>query len=150
MRNPLSTIGWFCAAFWLYFAMLKGYESRPDWNIVTVSLGFCFLFILFSLVFAYLRTLELKFEQLTKILSDTFVKLAAIEQQNFTRYNSYGQQPSNIHVTFQGNGVKWEADAMDFMSVEDLEKERKKAEKAEDYEKAAIIQKKIDQKKKRS
>lgn len=150
MRNPLSTIGWFCAAFWLCFALLKGYESRPDWNVVIVSLGFCFLFILFSLVFAYLRTLELKFDQLTKVLSDTFVKLAAIEQQNFTRYH-YGQPPpSNIHVTFQGNGVKWEANAMDFMSVEDLEKERKKAEKAEDYERAALIQKKIDQKKKSS
>lgn len=146
MRNPISIFGFVLAFLCFSFGALELYEVRTDWMAVTIGFGFMFMFILFSLVFAYLRTLEIKFDQLTKILSDTFVRLAAIQQQNHERY-TYGY-PSPIHVTFQGSGVKREVDAMDFMSLEDLEKERKKAEKAEDYERAAIIQKKIDQKKK--
>lgn len=147
MKNPISILGFVLAFLCFSFSVIELYEVRTDWMAATIGFGFMFMFILFSLTFAYLRTLEIKFDQLTKILSDTFVRLAAIQQQNHERY-SYGYPPP-IHVTFQGNGVKWEADAMDFMSLEDLEKERKKAEKAEDYERAAIIQKKIDQKRKR-
>lgn len=112
------------------------YLSRTDWSVVMTSYGFMVLFALFALMFGYLNDLEKKFDHLTKVLSDTFVKLAAIERSRDKM--GFG---SNITFSFQNSMEP----AIDTMSLEDLENERRKAEKNEDYERAALIQKKIDQ-----
>lgn len=142
MRNAW---GYVVAAFWLFLALVKAYETRVDWMAVCVCLGFSMLFVMLSLVLSYLTVLETKFDILTRTLSDTFVKLSQIEQKNYERFQGY--QPT-MKITFQGAPPSWaEESSMDAMSLEELEQERKKAEKEENYEKAAKIQKKIDQKK---
>jgi hypothetical protein len=147
--NRLSLFGVGAAAVCFLYSMLQLYEVRTDWLAVTIGLGLMSIFLYLSLAFAYLRTLEEKFDQLTNILADTFRKLSAIEQQNYERFH-YGPPPSNIGFSFSTN-TSWVAkDPLDSMTVEQLEVERKKAEKAEDYEKAAQIQKRIDNKKGRS
>lgn len=142
MRNAW---GYVVAAFWLFLALVKAYETRVDWMAVCVCLGFSMLFVMLSLVLSYLTVLETKFDILTRTLSDTFVKLSQIEQKNYERFQGY--QPT-MKITFQGAPPSWATEnTMDGMTLEQLEQERKKAEKEENYEKAAMIQKKIDQKK---
>lgn len=142
MRNPVSILGYILAFLSLVYSMTKLYEVRVQWDAVAMGMAVTLLFVLLSLIFDYLRVLELKFDLLTKTLSETFQKLSAIEQKNFERSYGFGSAP--IRITIQPTS-KVESDAMDSMTLEELEKERRKAEKEENYEKAAAIQKKIEQ-----
>lgn len=136
MRNVASRICIALAMLCFLSSAHQMYLSRTDWSVVMTSYGFMVLFALFALMFGYLNDLEKKFDHLTKVLSDTFVKLAAIERSRDKM--GFG---SNITFSFQNSMEP----AIDTMSLEDLENERRKAEKNEDYERAALIQKKIDQ-----
>lgn len=125
------------------FSLIELYHDRTDWMAIALGLGLMGL----SLIFAYLRMLELKFDKLTQVLADTFRKLSEIEHQNHAKFNS---GPTHVHGAFYFSGGNISHDSgehFDSMSLEQLETERRKAEKAEDYEKAAQIQRRIDQKK---
>ena len=138
MRNVLSRI---CIALAVLCFMSSAYQmylSHTDWPAVMVSYGFMVLFVLFAFMFGYLNDLESKFDNLTNVLTDLFNKLTAIERSRDKM--GFG---SNITFSFKTTMDP----AIDLMSLDDLEKERRKAEKNEDYERAAMIQKKIDQRK---
>ena len=78
--NRLSLFGIVAASLCFLYSAAALYEVRTDWTSVAIGFGFAGVFLCFSLAFAYLRELELKFDHLTRILAETFRKLSAIEQ----------------------------------------------------------------------
>lgn len=148
MRNNASQISLTMAGICFLGFVYELALSRTDWVATAVFLGFSFMFLAFVLVFEFLFDLEAQFVQLTKILSETFMQLAKIDQQreaasrstNFT----FSYHPSGSTVNW--NGLN-EDTRLDLLSLDQLEEERKKAEKEENYEKAARIQKKIEERK---
>ncbi len=139
MKNRLAIFGMVAALCCFIYGVYQMYLVRTDWMAVTVGLGFMGLFIFLSLMMFFLDHLETKFDKLTQVLSQTFTKLAEIDQKNYERYNN------SIQVTFQGSGLKWgNKSEFDGMDLAQLKNELKKAEKEENYEKAAIIQRWID------
>ena len=145
MRNNASQISLSMAGLCFLGFVYELALSRTDWVATAVFIGFCFMFLAFTLVFEFLFDLEAQFVQLTKILSETFMQLAKIDQQ---RENA---RSANFIFTYSSSGTtahNWngltEDTRLDLLSLDQLEEERKKAEKEENYEKAAKIQKKIE------
>lgn len=124
--------------------------SLTNWTTVAVMFGFACMALAFTLIFEFLFDLENQFVQLTKVLSETFMQLAKIDQQREDSHRSkfiftFSPSGSTINPT-SWNGFTEDA-RLDLLSLEQLEQERKRAEKEEDYEKAAKIQKKIEDRK---
>lgn len=148
MRNYISFGCLFIALGFFLYGAVEVYESRTDSMTVMISYGFMLLFCALSLVFAFLKTLDEKFDALIKVLNEHSDRLGSIIKSSNDRF---WPSASNITVTFQGKSLYEipSLDVMDKMTLEELEQERLKAEKSEDYEKAAVIQKKIDQRRRK-
>lgn len=146
MRNYISIACLVIAFGFFLYGAEELYESRIDANTVMISYGFMLVFCVLSLVFAFLRNLDEKFDSLITVLNEHSSRLGTIIKNS---NDKFWPSQSNITVTIKPLYEIPSVDVMDKMSLNELEQERIKAEKAENYEKAAVIQKKIDQRKHR-
>ena len=124
----------------LLFSCYEISLQRTDWIIWGMSIGFALVMSALSCVMFFLGALEERFLKLTQILSSSFKEIAILNKERHSL-----SIPGRI--TFVTSASKEEA-ALDAMTLDQLEEERKRAEKEERYERADLIRKKIAERKK--
>lgn len=150
----MKWLKWFFLGEGFLFLVLFGvelFEVRTDSTYAILCVGFALCMAGVFLLFSFLEKMEREFVTLRQNLADTFRQLAKMDRdRDKTSYpvappsiTYFNPSPSYADITKKfGDDVQ-----LDMMTLAQLKEELIKAEKAEDYEKAARIKARLDQRK---